>query len=93
MELRKLGVARLAVELADSPDDAESMMSARNRFVGLVTKVTADLVMAQVELQCGRNRVVALISSEAVREIGLEPGVRAVATIKATNVIIEAHPG
>lgn len=81
-------LARLAVELADSPGTG-TPMSARNRFDGLVTKVTADLVMAQVELQCGPNRVVALISSEAVADLGLEPGVRAVATVKATNVIIE----
>ena len=65
-------------------------MSARNRFEGLVTKVTADTVMAQVELQCGPNRIVALISAEAVEDLGLAPGVRAVATIKATNVIVEA---
>jgi len=81
-------LARLAVELAEDPESDEHM-SARNRFEGLVTKVTTDLVMAQVELLCGRNRIVALISSEAVRDLGLEPGVRAVATVKATNVIIE----
>jgi len=81
-------LARLAVELAEDPESDEHM-SARNRFEGLVTKVTTDLVMAQVELLCGRNRIVALISAEAVRDLGLEPGVRAVATIKATNVIID----
>ena len=48
--------------------------SARNRFVGLVTGITADKVMAQVELQCGPFRVVSLMSSEAVRELG--PGTR-----------------
>ena len=51
------------------------MSSARNRFVGLVTDVQADAVMAQVELQCGPFRVVSLMSSEAVRDLGLEPGV------------------
>ena len=45
--------------------------------------------MAQVELQSGVNRIVALISAEAVNDLGLAPGVRAVATVKATNVIIE----
>ncbi|MGI8769316.1 MAG: helix-turn-helix domain-containing protein, partial [Propionibacteriaceae bacterium] len=40
--------------------------SARNRFTGLVTKVTVDAVMAQVELQCGAFRVVSLLSAEAV---------------------------
>ncbi|MCW2829582.1 MAG: MerR family transcriptional regulator, partial [Aeromicrobium sp.] len=61
--------------------------SARNRFVGLVTAVKADAVMAQVEMQCGPFRVVSLMSSEAVDELGLEPGSVAVAVIKSTNVI------
>lgn len=63
--------------------------SARNRFVGLVTEVTADTVMAQVELQCGPHRVVSLMSTEAVRDLGLEPGVRAVAVVKSTQVVVE----
>jgi len=67
--------------------------SARNRFVGLVTEITADTVMAQVELQCGPFRVVSLMSSEAVRELGLEPGSVAVAVVKATTVIVETPSG
>ena len=63
--------------------------SARNRFVGLVTDIRMDAVMAQVELQCGPFRVVSLLSSEAVRDLGLELGSSAVATIKSTNVVIE----
>ncbi len=85
-------LARVAVERAESAfDDGDSVrpLSARNRFEGLVTKVVADKVMAQVELQSGLNRIVALISAEAVNDLGLAPGVRAVATVKATNVIIE----
>lgn len=76
--------------LSTSPaDPAHVASSARNRFVGLVTAVTADRVMAQVELQCGPFRVVSLMSSEAVRDLGLEPGSIATAVIKSTNVIIE----
>lgn len=67
--------------------------SARNRFVGLVTDILTDTVMAQVELQCGPFRVVSLMSSEAVRELGLEPGSVAVAVVKSTTVIIETPPG
>ena len=67
--------------------------SARNRFVGLVTDLQVDGVMAQVELQCGPFRVVSLISAEAVRELGLERGSAAVATIKSTNVVIETTDG
>jgi molybdopterin-binding protein len=45
--------------------------------------------MAQVELVCGPYRVVSLMSSEAAAELGLEPGVTAIASIKSTNVVIE----
>jgi molybdopterin-binding protein len=45
--------------------------------------------MAQVELQCGPHRVVSLMSREAADELGLEPGVLAVASIKSTNVVVE----
>lgn len=76
--------------LADSPHDpAHVASSARNRFVGLVTAVTADRVMAQVEMQCGPFRVVSLMSSEAAHDLGLEPGSIATAVVKSTNVIIE----
>ena len=63
--------------------------SARNHFPGIVTRVVKDGVMAQVEIQAGPHRVVALVSREAVDELQLEPGVRAVATVKATNVVVE----
>lgn len=85
-------VARMARELAVTPELAgATRTSARNRFVGLVTKVVMDTVMAQVELQCGPFRVVSLMSSEAVRDLGLEPGSVASAVIKATHVVIEAE--
>lgn len=76
-----------------APDPSEVGRSARNRFVGLVTAVTTDTVMAQVELQCGPFRVVSLISSEAVREMGLRVGSLAVAVVKATTVIVETPKG
>lgn len=63
--------------------------SARNRFRGLVTKVTLDPVMAQVEMQCGPFRVVSLMSAESVRDLGLEVGTVAWAVIKSTAVIVE----
>ncbi|MGO3211017.1 TOBE domain-containing protein [Brachybacterium sp. AOP42-C2-15] len=83
-------VARLARELAVSPElHGATTSSARNRFVGLVTSVVMDTVMAQVELQCGPFRVVSLMSSEAARELGLEPGTVATAVVKATQVVVE----
>jgi molybdopterin-binding protein len=64
-------------------------LSARNRFTGLVTRVVRDGVMAQVEIQAGPHRIVSLLSVEAVDDLGLEPGVLAVAAVKATNVVVE----
>ena len=63
--------------------------SARNHFPGLVTKVTKDKVMAQVEIQAGPFRVVSLMSREAADELALAPGVMAVASVKSTNVVVE----
>jgi len=68
---------------------AGPQQSVRNRFSGLVTRVLRDTVMAQVEIQAGPYRIVSLISREAADELGLEPGVLAVATAKATTVGIE----
>jgi molybdopterin-binding protein len=67
--------------------------SARNHFPGIVTRVVKDRVMAQVEIQAGPHRLVSLISREAADELGLAPGVRAVAVVKATNVIVELPSG
>ena len=87
-------LANLAREQAQLPEEPTRVgSSARNRFVGLVTGITADKVMAQVELQCGPFRVVSLMSSEAVRELGLELGSVATAVVKATTVIIETPQG
>ncbi|MEV5554994.1 helix-turn-helix transcriptional regulator [Nonomuraea wenchangensis] len=63
--------------------------SARNRFRGIVTEVIRDAVMAQVEIAAGPFRVVSLMSRQAADELGLEPGVVAVAVIKSTNVVVE----
>ena len=89
-----LALAHLARKNAILPADPSDVgRSARNRFVGLVTEITMDKVMAQVELQCGAHRVVSLMSSEAVRELGLELGSVAVAVVKATTVIVETPSG
>jgi molybdopterin-binding protein len=85
-------LAVLAESLADQPDreaTRAAAVSARNRLAGIVTKVKKDTVMAQVELICGPYRLVSLMSSEAAEELGLEPGVRAIASVKSTNVVVE----
>ena len=87
-----VALARLAEELADSPDRDRiraSAVSARNRLPGIVTRVTKDRVMAQVDLICGPHRLVSLMSTEAAEELGLEPGARAIASVKSTNVVVE----
>ena len=85
-----VALAELASELADAPDpDRAKAVSARNRMLGIVTKTTLDTVMAQVEMVCGPYRIVSLMSAEAAIELGLEPGVSAVASIKSTNVVVE----
>ncbi len=82
-------LARLAVEQADLPESGPREVSARNRLRGIVTKVTRDTVMAQVELCCGPYRIVSLLSREAADDLALEPGVIAVAAVKATAVVLE----
>ena len=86
-------LARFAQELAESADHGEGKAvvahSPRNRFSGLVSRVVRDTVMAQVEIQAGPHRFVSLLSREAADELGLEPGMLAVASVKATNVAVE----
>jgi molybdopterin-binding protein len=83
-------LAALAGELHEPPAPGRtSAASARNRFVGIVTRVVKDTVMAQVEMQAGPFRVVSLMSREAADELGLEPGVVAVASVKSTHVVVE----
>ena len=83
--------ADLAKFLTDSNNDPSitTHLSARNRFLGLVTKVKKDNVMAQIEIQAGGQRIVSLISSEAAEAMKLKPGVIAAADIKSTNVVVE----
>jgi molybdopterin-binding protein len=86
-------LARLAGEVAAAAPEAAGVQvvreSARNRLTGLVTRVVKDTVMAQVEIQAGPHRFVSLMSREAADELGLEPGVLAVAAVKSTNVVVE----
>ena len=84
-------LARFAQELATSTESlgAAASTSARNRMVGLVTRVVRDTVMAQVEIQAGPYRLVSLMSREAADELRLEPGVLAAAVVKSTNVVVE----
>lgn len=65
-------------------------LSARNRFTGVVREITTEGVLAQVEIDVTEpTRVVAVITREAVEELGLAPGAAATALVKATSVMVE----
>jgi len=80
-------LASFAQSLVDEPEGRGT--SARNTFPGLVTRVRADGVVAQVDIQAGPHRVVSLMTREASEELGLAPGVEVVALVKAPSVVVE----
>ena len=63
-------------------------ISGRNRLPGVVTEVRIDGLLAQIGLRVGDNHIVALISAEAARELGLKVGDKATALVKATSVMV-----
>ncbi|HVU76909.1 MAG TPA: helix-turn-helix transcriptional regulator [Gaiellaceae bacterium] len=68
---------------------ADEHLSARNRFPGTVTDLKVDGLMAQVELLVTVPvRVVALVTADAVEELGLKKGAPATAVVKSTSVMI-----
>lgn len=88
---RTIDGADLAAFLVDLAGEQRGTpgLSARNRFRGIVTRVVRDEVAATVEIQAGPHRIVALITAEAVDELGLAPGVVADAAVKATDVLVD----
>jgi molybdopterin-binding protein len=83
-------LAAFAVSSAAAwPEEGEPHRSPRNAFPGIVTRVVRGDVVAQVEIQAGPHRIVSVLTTEAVDELGLEPGVEATAVVKATNVHVE----
>jgi molybdopterin-binding protein len=85
-------LARFLTENAKGYELEGVVQSARNRFVGVVTRIQMDKLTAIVEVQSGPHRVVSLITREGAEELGVEVGDLAVAVVKATNVIIEVPP-
>jgi molybdopterin-binding protein len=79
-------VARLLAERG--PQQPIVAGSARNRFPGVITEIKRDDLAATVEIQAGPHRVLAFITREAVDQLGLEVGMEAVATVKATSVMV-----
>ena len=72
-----------------SPERTIVAQSARNRFPGVVTRVEVDRVAAIVEVQAGPHRLVSLVTAESVHELKLKPGMKVIAVVKATNVMID----
>jgi molybdopterin-binding protein len=77
--------------LSDRPDRhrTKDNLSARNRFPGVIRSVEVGDVMALVEIEAGPHLVTAAITRDSVEELGLVPGVPAIATVKATSVMVE----
>ena len=87
--IKGVDLAGFARSQAGEPDGGTDASSARNRLRGIVTAVTRDTVMAQVDIQAGPFRVVSLMSREAADELDLQVGSVAVAVIKSTTVVVE----
>ena len=89
---RQIDRASLARYMAAQPRPkapAVISASARNRFQGIITRVDKDGVAAVVEMQAGPHRIVSTMTRDAADELGLKPGVLAIASVKSTNVVIE----
>ena len=82
-------IARLLAERRRR--NAVTSGSVRNRFPGVVTEIKRDKLAATVELLAGPHRILACVTREAVDEMGLKPGMHAIATVKATNVMLEVE--
>jgi molybdopterin-binding protein len=65
-----------------------SRISGRNQLAGAIIEVKVDGLLAKVVVAIGDQRITAIITSDAVRELELKPGEQAIALIKATEVMI-----
>ncbi len=74
-------------------EDGVPHTSARNKLPGLITAIKKGEVMCQVDMQVGDNHLVAVITSEAADEMGLQVGMQAIATFKSTSVMIATRSG
>ena len=86
---RLVSASEVARLLAERDRPRVTAGSVRNRFPGVVTEIKRDKLAATVEILAGPHRILSFVTREAVDEMGLKPGMRAVATVKATNVMLE----
>ena len=66
----------------------QTMISGRNQLIGRIEEIRIDGLLAQVKLSLGAQRINAIITAEAVREMKLAVGQKAAALIKSTEVMI-----
>jgi molybdopterin-binding protein len=87
---RRVAVSEIE-RLREQPERhrTQHTLSARNRFPGIVRSVEVDGVMALVEIEAGPHRITAAVTRDSVEELGLRPGVRATAAVKATSVLLD----
>jgi molybdopterin-binding protein len=86
---RRVPVAEVErLRAAPARHDTGDTLSARNRFPGVIRSVEVDGVMALVEIEAGPHLVTAAITRDSVEELGLVPGMRATAAVKASSVMV-----
>jgi molybdopterin-binding protein len=73
---------------AGSAHSGAGKISGRNQLLGTIVEVKIDGLLAKVVVAVGEQRITAIITSDAVRDLELKPGEPAVALIKATEVMI-----
>ncbi len=86
---RRIVAAAEIARLGGGPG-AEHQISARNRFSGIVREVRVEGLMAQVEMVVTEPAVLtAIVTADAVEELGIKAGNHIVAVIKSTSVMVE----
>lgn len=73
--------------LGKKSSDADDV-SGRNKLIGRVTAIKRDAIMAQVDVDIGAHKITAVITRDALDELGLRIGDTAIALVKATEVMI-----
>ena len=68
--------------------DHGDQISVRNRLMGIVTNVSYEGLFAEVAVDVGGQQILSIITRSGCEELGLRPGMPAVALFKATEVMI-----
>lgn len=82
------GSMRAGPPVAAAPRGVLVALSSRNQLRGIVDEVRHDGLLAQVRLRIGDQRLTAVITRDALTELGLKRGDEALAIVKSTEVMI-----